>query len=263
MLSCCFGGSTRDLEVEGTALTISAVCAVLALYHLHQGLANANIRKVYHDTTISHGSGPRTVRMNDVLVVSKQNADPSELSTVQQIKCDAMDIEFEDSNGKPTRLCCQSAPSMSLILSSLCSMQSHLFHLYLTRPFFGEQTLFRRFAGNMIVQDHLLPSATISLVYSPRTDAYRFILLASTQAVSVGMPLSPRQLEDLMTNQNAGSKQFSAYFLIRDTEGTEVIGSSAKLDELVPSGIGVGLHPLLSTGDLIGQGGEGRMIEDR
>jgi hypothetical protein len=61
------------------------------------------------------------------------------------------------------------------------------------------------------------------------------------------MPLSPRQLEDLMTNQNAGSKQFSTYFLVRNVEGTEVVQSSVRLDELGSSGTGVGLHPLLST----------------
>lgn len=47
-----------------------------------------------------------------------------------------------------------------------------------------------------------------------------------------------------MTNQNAGSKQFSAYFLVRDTEGTEVVESSVRFDELVPKGTGVELHPL-------------------
>jgi len=126
-------------------------------------------------------------------------------------------------------------------------MQSHLFCLYLTRPLFGEHTLFRRSAGDMIVRDYLLPSATISLVYSPGTDVYRVILLAGSRAVSACMPLSPRQLEDLMTNQNAGSKQFSTYFLVRDVEGTEVVQSSVRLDELGPSGTGLGLHPLLPT----------------
>ena len=131
-------------------------------------------------------------------------------------------------------------------------MQSHLFQLYLTRPLFGEQTLFRHFAGNMIVQDHLLPSATLSLLYSPGTDAYRVILLAGTQAASVCMPLSPKQLEDLMVDQSAGSKQLSAYFLVTDMEGTEVVGSSVRFDELVPSGTGVDLHPLLSIKVLMG-----------
>jgi hypothetical protein len=126
-------------------------------------------------------------------------------------------------------------------------VQSHLFYLYLTRSLFGEHTLFRHFAGNMIVQDHLLPSATISLIYSPGTDAYRVILLAGTRAVSICIPLSPRQLEDLMTNRNAGSKQFSAYLLVRDTDGTEVVRSSVRFDELVPKETGIWLHPLLST----------------
>lgn len=91
-------------------------------------------------------------------------------------------------------------------------MQSHLFHLYLASPLFGEHILFHRFAGDMIVQDNLLLSSTISLVYNPETDAYRIILLADTRAVSVYMPLSPSQLEGLVTDHNAGSKQFPAYW---------------------------------------------------
>lgn len=64
-----------------------------------------------------------------------------------------------------------------------------------------------------------------------------------------------------MTNQNAGSKQFSVYFLVRDTEGTEVVESSVRFDELVPKGTGVELHPLHLTERANGQDGEGRMIE--
>lgn len=50
-----------------------------------------------------------------------------------------------------------------------------------------------------------------------------------------------------MANRNTGNKQFPIYFLVRDMEGTEVVSSSARLDELVTSETGVGLHPLLST----------------
>ncbi|KAH8702877.1 hypothetical protein GQ44DRAFT_717143 [Phaeosphaeriaceae sp. PMI808] len=199
----------------------------------------------YHDTIISRCGGPHSVRMNGVLVMSEQKANPSKPTTVQQIKCDAADVEFGDSNDAQT------------LLSSLHSMQSHLFHLYLTRPLFGEHILFLRFVGDMAVRDNLLPSATISLVYSPETDAYRVILLADTRAASVCMPLSPRQLEGLMTDQNAGTQQYPAYFLVRDMNGIEVVSGSVRLDELVPSGTGARLYPLLSTERVEGQGGGG------
>ena len=132
-----------------------------------------------------------------------------------------------------------------MLISSLRSMQSHLFHLYLSRPLFNEQTLFRRFTGDMIVEDYLLSSATMSLVYNPWADMYRVIVQADTQAVSVCIPLSPRQLEDLMSNKGVGSKQFAAYFLVRGMQGTEVVKSSIKLNNLVLSGTEQELHQVL------------------
>jgi hypothetical protein len=94
------------------------------------------------------------------------------------------------------------------------------------------------------VRDHWVSSATLSLVYTPESDGYRIILLADTRAVSVCMPLSARQLEALMTDQSAGSKEYPAYFLVRDMEGTDVARARIRLDELIPCGEGVGLHPL-------------------
>jgi len=96
------------------------------------------------------------------------------------------------------------------------------------------------------MEDYLLSSATMSLIYDPWGDMYRVIVQADTQSVSVCIPLSPRQLEDLMANKDAGSKQFAAYFLVRDMEGTEVVKSSIKLNNLVPSGTKQELHQVLS-----------------
>jgi hypothetical protein len=112
----------------------------------------------------------------------------------------------------------------------------------------------------MIVRDHLLPFATLSLVYSPENDTYRIILLADTRAVSICMPLSASQLDGLMKDRNAGTKEYPAFFLVRDVEGTEVVRSSTQLDELVPSANGGGIHPLLSMEGVAGQGSQ-RTIE--
>jgi hypothetical protein len=64
---------------------------------------NTNVLKVYHDTITSQRSGPRTVRMNSVLVMSERTVNSSLSSMVERVKCDAVDIEFADSSGK-TRL---------------------------------------------------------------------------------------------------------------------------------------------------------------
>ena len=58
--------------------------------------------KVYHSTVIEHGISPRIVRVDDVLVVCQKITESSAPATVQQIKCDAMYVEFGDSNGKPS-----------------------------------------------------------------------------------------------------------------------------------------------------------------
>lgn len=80
------------------------------------------------------------------------------------------------------------------------------------------------------MQDHLIPSANMSLVYCPRADAYRVILLANTGAISVCIPLSSRQVEGLIIDEHAGTKQFDAYFLLQDMDGIEVVGKSVQLD---------------------------------
>jgi hypothetical protein len=146
------------------------------------------------------------------------------------------------------------------LLSSLQSMQSHLFNLYLTRPLFGDHVLLHQFAGDMVVRDHLLPSASLSLVYRPESDMYRIILVTATQAVSVCLPLSPRQMDDLLMNKNAGSREYPTYFLIRDMEGTEVVRGRTRIGELVPSTNDGGLHPLLSGKGVEGQGGGQNVI---
>jgi hypothetical protein len=107
MLRFYFRRSRKNWVLEEITLTTLPVCVVFTIYHCLQGLVNANNRQVYHDTTISHVSGPRTVCVKDVLVVFEQNTDPSKPSIIQQIKCDAMDVEFGDSSGEPSLLFCQ------------------------------------------------------------------------------------------------------------------------------------------------------------
>jgi hypothetical protein len=141
-------------------------------------------------------------------------------------------------------------------------MQSHLFNLYLTRPLFGDHVLLRRFAGDMVVRDHLLPSASLSLVYRPESDMYRILLVAATQAVSVCLPLSPRQMDDLL-NRNAGSREYPTYFLIRDMEGTEVVRDRTRIGELMSSTNDGGLHPLLSGKGVEGESGGQSVIGHR
>jgi hypothetical protein len=127
-------------------------------------------------------------------------------------------------------------------------MQSHLFHLYLTSPLFGEHVLFHRLVGDMLVQDYSLPAATLSLVYCARADSYRILLLADTRTASVCMPLTPRQLEGLIMDENGRSNQFPVYFLIRGMHGVEVVSGSIRLDELVPTASGRGLLSIESVG---------------
>ncbi|KAF2463985.1 uncharacterized protein BDR25DRAFT_362198 [Lindgomyces ingoldianus] len=112
-------------------------------------------------------------------------------------------------------------------------MQSNLFHLHLTRHLFGDHILFQRFAGDMVVQDQILPCATLSLVYSPKSDTYRVILISDTRAASVCLPLEPRHLEALITDPSARRKLFSGYFLVKDGKGREVVRASVRFDEVV------------------------------
>lgn len=99
------------------------------------------------------------------------------------------------------------------------------------------------------MQDYLLSSATLLLVYSPEPDTYRVILQADTQAVGVCMPLSSRQLEGLITGKASETRQFSIYFLVKEMDGVEVVGSSMRFDELVPSKTGAELYPSLLEGE--------------
>jgi hypothetical protein len=181
--------------------------------------------EVNHNTNLSSGQVPRCVRIDEILVISEQITDFSNESSVQQIKCDTVEIEFQDSN------------DAKRFRSSLESMQSHLFHHYLARPLFGEHTIFRRSMGDMILQGHLLPGATMTLIYSPGKDEYRLILLANTRAASICMPLSPNELQGLMTERNTGSKKFSAYFLIRDMNGSNVMKQQLSFMSLCPDNI--------------------------
>ena len=106
------------------------------------------------------------------------------------------------------------------------------------------------------MRDHLLSSATLSLVYSPENDTYRIILLADTRAVNICMPLSASQLDGLMKDPNAGTKEYPAFFMVRDVGGVEVVRSSTRLGELVSSANGGGIHPLLSMEGVAAPGGQ-------
>lgn len=225
---------------------------------------------VYHNTTISQDSRPRVVRISNVLVVLEQTTDPSKPSAIQEIKCNAVDVEFGNLKGmslarnyQNTIVTRHNTFSNTIdaqgLLSSFQSMQSHLFSLYLTRPLFGDHILVHKFAGNTVVRNYLLPSASLTLVYTPESDMYRIILAAATKAVGVCLPLSSRQMDDLLMSRNAGSKEYPTYFLSRSMEGTEVVKSSARISELLPSINDGGIHPLLSEGGAEGQGG-GRSV---
>ncbi|KAF2463984.1 uncharacterized protein BDR25DRAFT_104635 [Lindgomyces ingoldianus] len=58
----------------------------------------------HHNTTISRGSGRRTICLHDILVVSEQKTDSSHSATIQQIKCTSVDVEFGESTGKSLSL---------------------------------------------------------------------------------------------------------------------------------------------------------------
>ena len=103
MLRFCSTASTGD-RVENTALTMSLVCveSPFLFEAFPKSSPKLTCSTVYHDTTVSQGSGPRMARISNVFVVLEQTTDPSKPSTIQEIKCNAVDVEFGNSNGTPS-----------------------------------------------------------------------------------------------------------------------------------------------------------------
>jgi len=70
---------------------------------------------------------------------------------------------------------------------NLQSMQQELFVLYLQYPRCGEQIMFERAAGDLMVRDFYLTNTRLSVVLNPSEGRYRLILLSGCRLLSICM----------------------------------------------------------------------------
>ncbi|KAH8648097.1 hypothetical protein BGZ61DRAFT_469839 [Ilyonectria robusta] len=173
--------------------------------------------QLHHDTPVTSFKGPRFVTLQGCLC-THVSGQPSQNS--ESLNCSEVEFEFLDAS-----MAYEYIENPKAIKRSL-----HLY--YLQRPRWGEQVVYQRDVGDVMIRSLVLSDAKLTIIVDPSTGRYREILSRSDHSASVCFELPPDFLAEVAMGTTSMRPNQAAWFVEMGKDGVRIEKQDCGIDLL-------------------------------